>query len=277
MPLHEIVVRTPEPIGLKLGWVNHSALLDRVRVIEQASRPITDEQVLTYLCVYGYTIHEDGPRQLASLLLEDDRVNYTGQVWFEFLPSSPRAQEGKTHADLILGHVRGREKTDSGIEFARPDTGNSWVAIVEAKLLSDISSHVTYDPLRNQLLRVIENAVTFQNALQEMPNATHVVLLTPELFAQNPRTRFYGCKFQDYRPDPGVVNIEAIWEDLERVRLARTQARSDWRYPEDIRQRLAALHLHWVTFERLVRNMPDSSFKADLTDLLRREKSVVNP
>ena len=276
MSLYETVVEKPSPTELKLGWVNKPALIERVRNIEKSNAPIKDEQVLTYLCVYGYAIHDGGPQRLARLLLEDDRASYVGQIWFEFLPSSPRENEGKTHADLILGHVRGRDETDSGIEFAKPGSGDSWVAIIEAKLLSDISCHVTHDPLRNQLLRVIENALTFQDSSREMPDTAHVVLLTPELFVQHPRTRFYGCKFQEYRPDPSRVKVQAIQKDLRSVQLARSATRPDWQYPDDIEQRLNALKLHWVTFESLVRGMSDSAFKSDLLTLLKREKSLVN-
>jgi hypothetical protein len=45
-------------------------------------------------------------------------------------------------------------------------TFGSWVCFVAAKCLSDSSGDVTDDPLRNQLTRVIENALMFQASRQ---------------------------------------------------------------------------------------------------------------
>jgi hypothetical protein len=198
-------IRGSEPDTLELGWVNRAKLHDTIRRIEESPAPVEDEQALTYLCAYGYAIAPNGPQTLARVLLQNCAVIYDGKIWFEFLPVAPRESEGETHFDLALGAVQKRSRTDSGLEFAPPTTRPSWIAAIEAKLLSDLSARVTYDVFRNQLLRVIENAVTLRDTTDNLPDSVHVVLLTPKVFKDHPLTRFYGCKFQEYCPN-GTVN-----------------------------------------------------------------------
>jgi hypothetical protein len=84
-----------------------------------------------------------------------------------------------------------------------------------------------------------------------LPASVHVVLLTPKVFEDHPRTRFYGCKFQEYCPN-GTVNQDAILADLKRLSLTVA-------HKCDMEERLASLRLHWATYEDVIRKMPDSS------------------
>src|ERR1051326_8175115 len=251
MGVHEIVAVTPHLASLKLGWVNQSELLARIQRIENANDALTDEQVLTYLCSYGYAIHPDGPQRLAQVLLRDTNQSYSGSLWFEFLPKSPRLRERETHLDLALGNLRTRAGTLSGIEFEPPATEPSWIAVIEAKLRSDISCDVSYDPFRNQLLRVIENGVTLCGVGEKTPAIVHVILLTPQVFKDHRKSRFYGCKFDEYCPSPGKLDMEAIKNDLCRLQLKEVG------YTCNLEERLDALKLHWATFEELISQMPD--------------------
>jgi hypothetical protein len=268
MSLADALQANPKPPALELGWVNLAKLHSRVARIERSRLPLGDEQVLTYLCAYGYAIQPGGPQELARVLLGDDGLAYQGRLWFEFLPASPRVGEGETHLDLALGHVGKRGTTISGLEFAPPPAGPSWVAMVEAKLGCDISCEVDYDPFRNQLLRVIENAAVLSNGARHFPGVAHVVLLTPRVFKDRPRTRLYGCKFEEYCPN-GRLDADAIEADLGQLRLQQAT------YREPIADRLRGLRLHWVTFEEVIRRMPAGTFRTDLLSLLRRERSLV--
>jgi hypothetical protein len=268
MSLNHILQANPKPTTLELGWVNLAKLHSRVARIERSRQPLSDEQVLTYLCAYGYAIQPEGPRELARVLLGDNDLDYQGRLWFEFLPASPRVGEGETHLDLALGHVGKRGTTISGLEFVPPPAGPSWVAVVEAKLCRDISYEVDYDPFRNQLLRVIENAAVLSNGTRQYPDTTHVILLTPQVFNDRPGTRLYGYKFKEYCPN-GRPNGDAIEADLGRLQLQQTT------YRERIAERLRGLRLRWVTFEAVIRRMPPGPFRTDLLSLLSRERSLV--
>jgi hypothetical protein len=269
MGVHAIISAQPQLAALNLGWVNQPELLARIQRIENATEPLADEQVLTYLCAYGYALDQAGPQRMARVLLQDDNQLDSGTLWFEFLPLSPRLKEGETHLDLALGNLRKRKGTLSGIEFYPPATGPSWIAVVEAKLKHDISCDVSYDPFRNQLLRVIENAVTLRGTGGKMPERAHVVLLTPMVFRDHRKSRYYGCKFDEYCPSPGTIDTEAIKNDLGRLQLKEVA------YPCKIEERLNALTLHWATFEDLISRMQDGEFKSSLLAVARRRGSLL--
>jgi hypothetical protein len=110
---------------------------------------------------------------------------------------TPRARlEGATRADAML--------------FAR-QTGAA--VIFEAKVLSDISAHVTFDLARNQLARTIDVMLEANPALAaplslRQPERTFLVLLTPALTQPGPagdaisKSRLYGWLMPAYQ-DPG--------------------------------------------------------------------------
>jgi hypothetical protein len=137
--------------------------------------------------------------------------------------------EGPTHADALL---------------IAPETGTA--VIFEAKVLSDLSTHVQFDAARNQLVRLIDVALDSNPGLQHpltapIPDRTYVVLLTPELLSpQGPgdahRSRLYGWLIPAYMdPASGVLEKHlphrtgslagvhsrlgwATWEDIESIR-----------------------------------------------------------
>lgn len=164
-------------------------------------------------------------------------------LWFEAKPLPPREQEGNTCLDLAGGAVRQRGGTASGIEYD-PSSPVKWVGFVEAKVRSDCSIDVAYDPTRNQLVRVIENLLAFQGE-GRFPEELHFTLLTPSFFrdSRHRHTRLYGYKFDTYSADR-----RAIVEDLELSTLGRRE-HPGWRYPGDLEERMSRLRLHWATYE----------------------------
>ena len=87
--------------------------------------------------------------------------------------------EGTTKADAVL-------VTDTG-----------FAVVFEAKVLSDVSTRISYDIMRNQLARTIDvllnpNAKLRGGLERREPEKSCVVLLTPEIFRANPSTRLYG-------------------------------------------------------------------------------------
>jgi hypothetical protein len=144
-------------------------------------------------------------------------------------PKAGQRLEGPTHVDAML---------------LAPETGTA--VIFEAKVLSDLSTHVQFDATRNQLVRLIDVGLDPNPDLQyplttRIPDRTYVVLLTPELLS--PRgaedahlSRLYGWLMPAYRdPWSGVLEKHlphrseslagvhsrlgwATWEDIEAIR-----------------------------------------------------------
>lgn len=177
----------------------------------------------------------------------------------------PRRKEGNTNVDLAIGAITGRGDKEGGIAYD-PALGPS-VTFCEMKWYSDISKNVTHDQHRNQLSRVIENAVTFQGAQQLVEKVT-VTLVTPQIFVgTEPKSRLYHYKVGEYRRDPRILLAE--WERSYHPMPKRVQ--SDWAYPDEARileileKRFTLQHL---SFEELFLGAPESGFSMLLGDFL---------
>ncbi len=85
----------------------------------------------------------------------------------------------------------------SGIQLS--DTDKSWICFCEMKWNSDISITVTYDLERNQLARVIENALCFQSDKHQYADEVTVTLVTPEMFyISKCKSRLFQYKYEEY-------------------------------------------------------------------------------
>ena len=140
---------------------------------------------------------------------------------------TPRARlEGATRADAML--------------LAR-QTGAA--VIFEAKVLSDISAHVTFDLARNQLARSIDVMLEANPALAaplslRQPERTFLVLLTPALTQPGPagdaisKSRLYGWLMPAYQ-DPGSPLLRQHLPHRDGAELAAAAARLGWASWED--------------------------------------------
>ena len=168
---------------------------------------LDDEQVWTLLFTYGFVAPGGDPQEgivvLAETLIEGPLVNRGGlHAWLEMLPLPPRqGKEGQSESnseiDLVVGNQSVRNDTTSGIQF-EPNGQSNWICMVEAKWASDIAYRTTHDLCRNQLARVIETALTFQNRARTpwLPDHVHVTLLTPRRFKyESVGSRLYFYKF----------------------------------------------------------------------------------
>jgi len=229
----------------------------------QAPNVVRNEKVWTLLVA---TLFDSAPDQLNVVeRLCGERLHANGRldIWFESQPIPPRKghagdSEGNTKLDLAFGHVAPRGATAAGIIYGPPQPG-SWVCFVEAKCLSDCSPIVLYDPLRNQLARVIENLLCFQNK-GKFPERLFFTLLTPRLFKQNRNTRLYGHKMREYA-DP-----EKLLADINQCRIP-CRADSGYAYP-NLRERVGALRLNWIAYEDLL----EPEFGNDLDIVFTPEK-----
>ena len=145
-----------------------------------------------------------GKKYLKKFLNNSIKIKTSKDIWFEAQPISPRKgdsgkTEGNTILDLAFGDIDKREKTQSGIEYFPPKSSKkeSWVCFIEAKLFSDCGISVTANPMRNQITRVIENLLCFNNNNNYEPDL-FFTLLTPRDFYENPNSRLYGYKMREY-------------------------------------------------------------------------------
>jgi hypothetical protein len=140
---------------------------------------------------------------------------------------APRARlEGTTKADAML---------------LAPGSG---VAVIfEAKVLSDISTHVTFDLARNQLARSIDVMLEENPALPaplcfRKPERTFLVLLTPALTQPGPagdaisKSRLYGWLMPAYK-DPHSSLLCQHLPHRDSRQLAESAERLGWASWED--------------------------------------------
>ena len=237
-------------------WASVISRIARQQAAALADFP--DEQVWTFLIACGYAMAGGpGVSALARQLTESHpRVDTATKIWFEGLPIPPRKKEGLTHLDLALGSIVRRGSTQSGI--ALDPVEGAWICFCEMKWYSDVQPTVTNDMQRNQLPRVIENALCFQHT-GEYAETVHVTLVTPAVFRDAvARSRLYQYKFDEYKRDG-----DSILRDLEASRLEHRSQR-DWVYPPDIAQRIRNLSLHWATYDDLFENLPYSPISQDI-------------
>jgi hypothetical protein len=241
---------------LKLGVGDWDDLLDRIERQEVGSaRPtLNDEQLWTFLLACGYAAAKAaGVQSLTEQLTKQKCHDSNGTtIYCEVLPSPPRKGEGSTHLDLALGHIQERDNTKSGI---KPRGEASWICFCEMKWYSDIAADVTADVHRNQLARVIENALTFGG---QTPSSIeiYVTLVTPKVFSPDAsvKSRLYQYKFQDYVTSNSLP--KSLQADLAKCSLTRR----DGYYPDDLtmESRMRRLRLNWVSYDELFEQMPNS-------------------
>jgi len=187
-------------------------------------------------------------------------------IWFEPEPIRPRKgvsgdAEGTTHLDLAFGSVRHRETTASGIEYD-PKNDDEWICFVEGKLRHDLSPGVKHDSDRNQMIRTIENLLCFQGEYN-FPKKLYFSLLTPQAYKNESENKDYFNKFNRYK------SKENILKDLKSPFNERTE--KEWKYPNNIEERLKLLTINWVTYEDIIgREFKMSDL--DLTNLNDKQK-----
>lgn len=117
--------------------------------------------------------------------------------------------EGSTNVDAIL---------------LNPENG--FAVIIEAKVLSDISVQISYDVLRNQIARNIDVMLEKNECLcsplnLRKPERTLFLLVTPKIFKENPTSRLYGYKMNDYISNPESIGCDLIhrncnWKEISK-------------------------------------------------------------
>ncbi len=238
------------------------AMVQLIRQRDRENRRYDSEKPWTFLLACGYALAgEAGVKRLAFLLTGPARPALANpKIWLEAMPTEPRIGEGKTHVDLALGAIKRREGTDSGIELDGDQP--VWICFCEMKWDSDAQGSVTHDPNRNQLARVIENALCFQK-LGHYAEDVFVTVVTPHGF-KSVRTLLRN-KFEEYG------DRDRLLGDLQACALEKNAATQV--YPENMAERVREhLQVRWVSHDDLVRGLPKSELSPYLQEAWKKER-----
>jgi len=218
---------------------------------------LEDEQIWTFLVGCGYAAAGvKGVSLLSQILAGKAESSGSNKIWFEVLPIPPREYEGNTNLDLAVGSITNREDTRSGIQLSEEE--DTWICFCEMKWNSVIFTTVSYDLHRNQMIRVIENALCFQDSQERYAKEVFVSLVTPVMFYNNEyKSRLYQYKYFEYK------DAVILLKDLHACNLKKRH-NDNWFYPEDINERVNCLTLNWITYEHLFNNLPNSAIADEL-------------
>ena len=226
-----------------------------------------DEQLLVLKIVEQY-IRESKLNILYKLLTrKETNPKDTIKIGVEAQPLTHREKEGNTYLDLAMGSIKKRGNTESGIELDTTNKEQDFV-FCEAKWKSDLSVGVSKCSIRNQLQRVIENALIFVG--ENFKGNIFVALITPEIYKKHYElglnTRFYSCKYFEYKG-----NIRGTFlRELDLIKELGVIPFNDEKgverkskYREIVEKNLDKLILNWVTFEELITEISNDSLKSE--------------
>ena len=176
---------------------------------------------------------------------------------------TPRIRESRTHLDMSIGSIAPDTGTKGGIRLGRSLESRAWMCFCEMKWESDISPGVTNDPNRNQLVRVIESALYFQDC-GAFADEVYVALVTPAISKHTPDYRkLYQHKFKEYETNSNIL------EDLRNCKLPP-------RKNFDAATQIGKLQLRWPTFDELFTSLPDSDISEGLHNFWQNYGSYLN-
>jgi hypothetical protein len=158
------------------------------------------------------------------------KENASKQNFIPYILEKARNKKGEYRSDL-----EGATNVDAILINAK----NGFAVFIEAKVLSDISYQISYDSMRNQIIRNLDVMSSANKSLKEPlnrrePDNTLFLLLTPKLFKDNPRSRLYGYTYWEYKN-----NYDSIGKDLPHRKLDSLTC-------EKISKRIG-----WITWEQL--------------------------
>ncbi len=181
----------------------------------------------------------------------DECLDGNLELYFEASLSSPReysdwARKALPHRQLIpyisetaeqIGSRRFEGATHADALLINPSNGFNWV--IEAKVLSDISCQTTFDHCRNQIIRNIDvmlsNESSGKSPLRKRdPEKSIFSLLTPGMFKDYPKSRFYGWLMEEYKSSPSA--LERDLPHRKNFNAGNLSKRIGWMTYEDIQK-----------------------------------------
>ena len=230
--------------------------------IKDKNLKTSDEQLLLFKIVKEYL---NDTNTLYKLLTKQDRKSHC-EIAVEAQPLTSRTDERNSLLDLAMGSIKRRGTTTSGIDLDKNNEEQDFV-FCEAKWKSDLSVGVTKCSFRNQLQRVIENALFF--AGENFRGNIFVTLITPELYKKHYElglyTRFYSYKYAEYKG-----NIKGTFlRELDLIQEANLIPFKNNKNRGIIEKNLDKFILNWITFEGLIENL--SEIKKSYNDINNKE------
>ena len=253
------------------------------KLVEKHEDALKNETLWTFLLTLLYTENDENIKLLFKQLTGKEAKNNIEKVWIEALPYPPRKSEGNTHLDLALGSIqkrnisqkKGNNPNSNGIEYL--DEANGQVLFCEMKWESDISTKVANSLTRNQMARVIENLITFQDSKNKQPDEFYFTLVTPKQFKDEKvnYSRLYGYKFEEYSK-----NLKLFLKDLGDLKYSKLKKRNDenWKYPDEkeISTNIDKLQMNWKSFEEIRKEAPDGQLKSEIMEIFEKGISKIN-
>jgi len=148
---------------------------------------------------------------------------FSGELNLFFEPNLPSPKSYKDWLQLnllkqqfipyVLDSSEGKKNLEgpTNVDAILINKINGFAVVIEAKVLSDISCQITYDVMRNQIARNVDVMLEKNPKLcppldKRDPKKTLFLLLTSGLFKNNPSSRLYGYKFNEYKAN-GESNL----------------------------------------------------------------------
>lgn len=136
--------------------------------------------------------------------------NITAQNFIPYILDKAQNKKGEYRTNL---------EGATNVDALLINSTNGFSVLIEAKVLSDISYQVSYDSMRNQIIRNVDVMLSSNKNLSKplnsrLPENSLFLLLTPRLYKDNPSSRLYGYTFNDYKK-----NNKRICEDLRHRNL----------------------------------------------------------
>lgn len=238
-------------------------IMDRFNALVGSRTLCEDEQIWTFLAACGYAISgTEGVESLTNILTGSELFQPdNAKIWMEPMLFPTRKREGRSSIDLALGTINLRENKKAGIELMK--TERSWICFCEMKWYSDLSLDVEYDIHRNQLARVIEHAIFFNDSAgipdqceARYSDSVFIALVTPGVFKEmDGKSRLYQYKFREYESDDHAN----LLKDLKScaMKLRNPSANIDQQV-----ERLTGLR--WATYDEIFAQLPDSDICSEL-------------
>ena len=149
-------------------------------------------------------VGEKGDQELKFEVAVSSPLIYRQSLRSHFLAKGAAAHLVPYIVDAGKGRTSYEGATKVDAVFVNRRTGFS--VMFEAKVLSDVSCDVVFDPFRNQLARNIDVMLDNRKGfLTPDPSKRLFALLTPQIFKVKPTTRFYGFLFNEYKRNSTLI------------------------------------------------------------------------
>jgi hypothetical protein len=150
---------------------------------------------------------------------------FGGELYLFFEPNLPSPSSYKKWLSknlrkrqfipYVLDSAEGKVNLEgpTNVDAMLLNSKSGFAVLIEAKVLSDISYEITYDTMRNQIARNIDVMLEKNEELcdplnKRDPEKTLFLFITPKLFKENPSSRLYGYKFNEYKTNPGSLSAD---------------------------------------------------------------------